>query len=105
MTNHTGYAIINTERGERNPKQREVITMTNTTLMNRARNIMINTRMEKLVATNVKRNGYTFEQAMLLVFFREIMPTENNIPENLVYTTADNRRFVLVADYNSYKRF
>lgn len=79
--------------------------MTNTTIMNRAKNIMVNTRMEKLIATNVKRNGYTFEQAMLLVFFREIMPTENNIPENLVYTTADNRRFVLVADYNNYKRF
>lgn len=79
--------------------------MTNTTIMNRARNIMVNTRMEKLVATNVKRNGYTFEQAMLLVFFREIMPTENNIPESLVYTTADNRRFVLVADYNIYKKF
>jgi hypothetical protein len=81
------------------------MTNTNTTIMNRAKNIMVNTRMEKLIATNVKRNGFTFEQAMLLVFFREIMPTENNIPENLVYTTADNRRFVLVVDYNNYKRF
>lgn len=79
--------------------------MTNTTVMNRARNIMVNTRMEKLIATNVKRNGYTFEQAMLLVFFREIMPTENRFPESIVYTTADNRRFVLVVDYNNYKRF
>lgn len=79
--------------------------MTNTTVMNRARNIMVNTRMEKLIATNVKRNGYTFEQAMLLVFFREIMSTENRFPESIVYTTADNRRFVLVVDYNLYKRF
>lgn len=79
--------------------------MTNTTVMNRAKNIMVNTRMEKLIATNVKRNGYTFEQAMLLVFFREIAPTENRFPESIVYTTADNRRFVLVVDYNLYKRF
>jgi hypothetical protein len=42
---------------------------------------------------------------MLLVFFHEIAPTEERFPESIVYTTADDRRFVLVADYNNYKRF